>query len=263
MASPQIRTRRLTSRVAIIAAFTLAAATVLGGTAGCSGADTMPLEGGDAGGRDATVGADVDEMADASPLRPVEPAEYLPSRVVSFEPGACAGFGQGQMPGVVLGLPEGAGDRAGGLDVVSLGTQGSITLAFDRAPIVDGPGPDFIVFENAFVRGGRKEQVFAELARVSVSEDGVRWRDFDCSKTSYPYGDCAGWHPVYSASNTSIRASDVERAGGDAFDLKSLGLSEVRFVRITDTSNQPCKNNEVDTNGFDLDAIVAIHVKAP
>lgn len=44
------------------------------------------------------------------------------------------------MPDVVLGSPEGKGDRAGSLHVVSLGRGGEIVLAFDG--IVDGDGPD-------------------------------------------------------------------------------------------------------------------------
>ena len=42
--------------------------------------------------------------------------------------------------------------------VVSLGDGGSITLTF-RAPITNGPGVDFAVFENGFKSGSR---VFAE-----------------------------------------------------------------------------------------------------
>src|SRR5262245_31714466 len=69
------------------------------------------------------------------------------TRVVSFTPGRNAGFGQDRMPGIVYGPPMGTGDLFGSLDVVSLGDQGEIIVELGHY-IVDGPGPDFIVFEN-------------------------------------------------------------------------------------------------------------------
>ena len=54
------------------------------------------------------------------------------------------------MPDIVLGPPVGGGALAGSLDVVSLGFSGEIVLCFEPNAIVDGPGADFIVFENAF-----------------------------------------------------------------------------------------------------------------
>ena len=40
---------------------------------------------------------------------------------MSFEPGGNAGFGQDQLPDVVLGPPMGKGTSRGSLDVLSLG----------------------------------------------------------------------------------------------------------------------------------------------
>src|SRR5262249_55619727 len=78
------------------------------------------------------------------------PALPFGEAVVSFTPGQGAGFGQNKMPGVVLGPPQGQGDSSGSTDVVSLGNGGEIVLE-TGVTIVDGPGVDLIVFENAFI----------------------------------------------------------------------------------------------------------------
>ncbi|HRG97417.1 MAG TPA: hypothetical protein PLR99_14285 [Polyangiaceae bacterium] len=191
----------------------------------------------------------------------VLPASRFASRVVSFTPGDCAGFGLPSLPDVVLGPPEGAGATQGGLDVLSLGVGGSIVLSFEADPIVDGPGVDFLVFENAFYAAGRPEAPFAEPATVSVSDDGVTWKSYPCTATSAPYGACAGWHPVYSASNNAISPFDVASAGGDPFDLADVGLARARFVRIVDRGLGVCPPNpeKLTTGGFDLDAIASVN----
>jgi len=80
-------------------------------------------------------------------------ADCFITNVVSFTPGRNAGFGQDRMPQVVFGPPVGTGDLFGSFDVVSLGDEGEIIVELGRY-IVDGPGPDFIVFENPFNIGG-------------------------------------------------------------------------------------------------------------
>src|SRR5262245_16915401 len=45
----------------------------------------------------------------------VERADRFITKVVSFTPGTCAGFGAAKMPGIVLGPPVGAGDLEGSL----------------------------------------------------------------------------------------------------------------------------------------------------
>jgi hypothetical protein len=181
------------------------------------------------------------------------------TNVVSFTPGTCAGFGQSAMPGVVLGPPKGAGDRQGSLDVVSLGGGGEIVLSFDPAVIVDGPGTDFIVFENAFFSGGDPANPYVELGEVSVSEDGTTWSTFPCTSTSLPYVLCAGWHPVY-ASGPDF---DPATAGGDPFDLSTIGVARARFVRVRDKTAERCTSQGPNTNGFDLDAMAALHSEEP
>jgi hypothetical protein len=184
-----------------------------------------------------------------------EPCSGFASEVVDVSYGPGAGFGQARMPHIVFGSPNGAGVSAGSLDVVSLGNGGQITLGFSDQRIIDGDGPDFIVFENAFFAGGQESAVFAELATVEVSVDGETWFAFPCTATAAPFGSCAGWHPVFAnTSDPTIDPQDPSEAGGDAFDLAELGLSEARFVRITDRADITGLNGS-----FDLDAVALVH----
>lgn len=191
-------------------------------------------------------------------------ADRFVTKVESVMYGPCAGFGQAQLPGVVQGPPLGGGDLHGSLDVLSLGTGGQIVLSFGDNAILDGPGADFIVFENAFYAGSMQSDVFAEPGEVSVSADGTTWKTYPCTATAAPYGACAGWHPVYSTPDNGISPFDSKAAGGDAFDLADVGLAEVRFVRIVDKTTEACAmGSSINTNGFDLDAIAIVHAKTP
>lgn len=200
----------------------------------------------------------------ADPSGSVIRADRFITNVVSFTPGECAGFGATDMPGIILGPPVGAGKQSGGLDVVSLGIGGEIVVSFEPNAIVDGPGADFIVFENAFFAGSGTEP-YADLAEISVSEDGTTWTDFPCTPgASAPYGACAGWHPVYSAPGNGISPIDPEKAGGDAYDLSAIGIAQARFVRIRDKATAKCEGQPKPNNlGFDLDAIAIVHAATP
>ena len=175
------------------------------------------------------------------------------TEVISFSPGPGAGFGHQHFPGIVLGPPKGYGVVRGSMDVLSLGQGGSIVLGFTPRAIVDGPGPDFIVFENPFWAGDSESSVFAELGRVAVSADGETWFEFDCQSEELPPAFCTGYTPTQRY--TADQDLDPELSGGDVFDLSDLGLNEVRFVRITDMS----LSGETPSAGFDLDAVGLIH----
>lgn len=166
--------------------------------------------------------------------------------IVSFSPGEGAGFGQDQLPDIVLGSPEGLGEQ-GSLDVLSLGNAGEIVLAFDGVEIVDGDGPDLLVFENPFPG-------WTETGVVGVSEDGETWHEWPCDAADAEgeYPGCAGVGLVWAASDNGIDATDPEVAGGDAFDLADLGLASARFVRVRDSG---ANTYDGVAGGFDLDAI--------
>ena len=140
----------------------------------------------------------------------------------------------------------GRGD-AGSLDVLSLGREGEIILELTDIGIVDGPGPDLIVFENPFTG-------WYETGVVGVSEDGASWSEWDCEADNPDDGfpGCAGVGLVWTHPDNDIDPTDPETAGGDAFDLADLGLERARFVRVRDSGF----NSYAGTSGgFDLDAI--------
>jgi hypothetical protein len=173
--------------------------------------------------------------------------------VVSFEPGAGAGFGQDRLPDIVLGPPTGKGKQAGSLDVLSLGKGGSIVLGFEHHAIADLEGPDLVVFENPFWPGGDASAVYAEPGEVSVSEDGESWLAFECGfdREGSSVEGCAGVTPTLEYDASSGDPLVWETTGGDTFDLADLGLKLANFVRIRDVSGA----GEAPTAGFDLDAV--------
>lgn len=214
---------------------------------GCGSVDVV--HGGGDGGGVPVAGCD----PSASPTRFI-------SCVLSFQPGVGAGYGQDRLPAVIYGPPTGLGTQhEGGTDVLSLGGGGEIAFGFGGNAIVDGPGADFIVFENAFDKGGDPTAPYAEPGVVSVSEDGQTWVDFPCHKDDYPYTGCAGWHEVYSNPANGISPLDPAVAGGDAFDLADVGLTRARYVRVRDVSFLGGGPSE----GFDLDAAAIVHAETP
>jgi hypothetical protein len=230
-----------------------------GAATGDSGAPSNGEGGGAEGGSDAGV-----------------VASRFVTGVVSFSPTDCTGFGQSAMPGIVEGPPVGGGSDHGSTDVVSLGSGGSIVVSFAPNAIVDGPGPDFIVFENPFWIGGNENDPYAEPGQVSVSDDGTTWTSFPCTPTvdpassdgtgvEPPYGTCGGWEVVYSAPGNGISPLDPSTAGGNAFDLANVGVTHARYVRIVDQTHEDCPEagTRPDTNGFDLDAIAIVNAEQP
>ncbi|MCB9759747.1 MAG: cell surface protein [Alphaproteobacteria bacterium] len=188
--------------------------------------------------------------ADTAPAGPDPFADAL----IAFTPGDNAGYGQERMPDVVLGSPEAPGGGAGSLDVVSLGREGEIVLAFTDIGLVDGPGPDLLVFENPFPG-------FYETGEVAVSEDGETWSAWPCAADDPDggYPGCAGVGVVYANSENGVDATDPEAAGGDAFDLAELGLTRARFVRVRDSGQN---SYDGTSGGFDLDALAVINGEA-
>lgn len=203
------------------------------------------------------------DMADmSSDMEEMPSYDHLPyaRQVVSFSPGVGAGYHAHKMPGVVLGPPVGKGNNAGSLDVVSLGMGGEIVLGFGDWEIVDGPGVDFVVFENPFWANGDPKSVFEELGEVSVSEDGQTWHTFDCDPSpndDHEWPGCAGWRPTQRFDPLLVDPLVAMTVGGDGFDLETLGLEQVRFVRIRDLATEAI----APTAGFDLDAVGLIHAQ--
>lgn len=187
------------------------------------------------------------------------------SAVSSFEEGSGAGHGAENLPEVVLGPPAGAAHQnaaTGRDEVLSLGIDGEIVLAFEPMRIVDGPGADFVVFENPFWVRDDPTEVWAELGEVSVSEDGEEWQTFECDPQEAEPGrwpGCAGWTPTRPYEPEELLPLDPQEAGGDAFDLAEVGLEQARFVRIRDIEG--AGDADFDNLGFDLDAVGVVNFR--
>ena len=188
--------------------------------------------------------------------------------VVSATYGAGAGFGKAKLPVVVQGGPRGEGPSGSSTDVLSLGFKGEIVVSFGPYDVVDGPGPDLIVFENPFLTSPYSP--YAEPGDVALSSAGTAAKDFvtfpcdstkqgDPAKKQWPYPGCAGVRPVLANVKTnSVSPADPAKAGGDAYDLATLKIKQARYLRIRDSGVSQMGN---DTRGFDLDAVVLINYK--
>lgn len=227
-------------------------------------------------------------------------ADPFADAVADFSPGDGAGFGQALFPGNVLGAPEGGptdfSPQSSEEHLLSLGRAGSITLAFIDEVIVDGPGIDLLVFENVLINTVDGDP-FVEVATVEVSTDGITWAEFPFDMVSpdppippatiptittdhFPHG-FAGLAPTRSNSSNGVDPTDPAVAGGDGFDLADVGLALAAFVRITDGGLQGTASERTDgdgdvivddgdfaplntgiSQGFDLDAVVAVHSEA-
>lgn len=144
-------------------------------------------------------------------------------------------------------------------DICSLGMGGEIVVGFKNYYVYDGEGPDFTIFENAFISPITKK-VFAEPAVVSVSEDGVNFFEFPWDY--YTLDGCAGTKPTNGKANPF----DPTVSGGNAFDLAQIGLEKARYIKIKDICDTILKNPQHPfydplLSGFDLDCVVGLHLK--
>ncbi len=177
--------------------------------------------------------------------------------VFSVKWGMGQDFGRMNFPTNVLGLPDTSAraDRPSSnpAQVCSLGMGGEIVLGWKNTVLVNRTGADFSVFENAFLRFDGK--VFAEPAKIAVSQDGVRFVAFPFDSLSLQ--GCAGKTPT----NGNENPFNPRVSGGDSFDLATIGMDSIRFVKITDISAMVLNNPkhpfyDPTITGFDLDALV-------
>ena len=158
-------------------------------------------------------------------------------------------------------------------DVVSLGDSGVVVLTFN-APIVNGDGFDFAVFENSF------SNEFLEFAFVEVSSNGidfVRFPSYSHTPTSNQTNGFGNTDP------TKIRnlAGKYRSGYGTPFDLEELidsanvDVNNITHVKIIDVVGSVDANfgtkdardtlindpfpTPFESGGFDLDAVGVIH----
>lgn len=186
--------------------------------------------------------------------------------VYKFQPGSGQNSGQSSeyFPENIFGLPD---TNASSLvpsshprQICSIGIGGEIIVGFKNYYLFDGEGADFTIFENAFINPVTNK-IFAEPAKVAVSEDGFSFIEF-------PY-DILTLYGLAGKSPTNGKANPFDPAysGGDSFDLATIGLKKAKYIKITDICNLLLENPENPffdpiISGFDLDAVVGLHLLA-
>ena len=213
-----------------------------------------------------------------------QPAQAQPgafaTKVISYDTNRQAGGGIFD-PAKALGPPV-----ASNLAVHSLGVGGYLTLGFD-VTITDGPGADFLVFENAFAisAGG---PIFSEAVFVEVSSNG---QDFARFPTLYQGPAASGgryatsWAGYFTGfagikpsngGKAGVSNFDVVQAGGDSFDLADLTshplvlagkvdlarISQVRMVDVIAGVSRDSSGNIIQdptAGSADINAVAVIH----
>lgn len=147
-------------------------------------------------------------------------------------------------------------------EIEAIGIGGEIIVGFKNKVLYNGPGSDFIIFENSFINPVNKG-IFAEPGVVSVSQNGVDFLEFPFNPTTLE--GLAGKSPT----NGNKDPFNPSVSGGDAFDLQILGLDYIKYIRIKDTTNlikslpagDKYKNPDFLLTGFDLDAVVGLYLE--
>ncbi len=164
--------------------------------------------------------------------------------------------------------------KAGENGILSLGDGGVAILEFPH-PIKDGPGYDFVVFENSFL------PTFLELAFVEVSSDGINFFRFPSHSLTDTANPIGGFGSI-EASNINNLAGKYIANYGTPFDLIELPNSplldkqQITHVKVIDvvgtinpqyasydTANRAIQDpypTPYPSSGFDLDAIGVIHI---
>lgn len=169
--------------------------------------------------------------------------------------------------------------------VVSLGDSGVATLYFAN-PVSDGPGADFVVFENGFLNPAFAEEAFLELAFVEVSSDGIQFFRFpstSLTQTTQQISSVMGQNYMNARLLHNLAGKYVSNYG-TPFDLQELAntpgldIHHVTHVRVVDVvgsvveyASYDASGNKINdpyptnfpTGGFDLDAVGVLHQAYP
>ncbi|MDZ4666447.1 MAG: T9SS type A sorting domain-containing protein [bacterium] len=155
--------------------------------------------------------------------------------------------------------------------MLSLGDGGAVEFKL-RTPVLDGLGPDFVIFENGFPFSS--DSFFLELAFVEVSVDGEKFYRFpaysetDTAVQVGPFGGLKA-HQIHNLAGKYIAPYGVPF---DLNDLKvSLKNASISYIRIVDAvgsinpafGSKDAKGRIINdpwptpfpSSGFDLNAI--------
>ena len=175
-----------------------------------------------------------------------------------------------------VGTNTSALGKAGVNGIVSFGDGGSAILTFN-APIINGPGADFAIFENSF------SDVFLELAIVEVSSDGINYHKFDAISLTDTSTQTPGFGST-DATNVYNLAGKYRGQYGTPFDLDELDnttgldINNITHIKIIDVigsinplyATYDSQNRAINdpfptpfgSSGFDLDAVGVINSSA-
>jgi hypothetical protein len=177
------------------------------------------------------------------------------------------------------------GVRSGETGVFSIGYEAGVnnyvTVRWSERVVVDGPGTDFVLFENGFSID--EENVFMDQAVVFLSRDGVSWVPFphdyvalDETEYSSRPDDWIGFGGVQPVrlheENNPVHPFDNVAAGGDHFDMadllddpesaaiKAKGFTFLKIVSAATIVNSDTGETFVRSeisNGPDIDGVYA------
>jgi hypothetical protein len=185
-------------------------------------------------------------------LGDADPARWLEAEDVRLHPSQPAGEGFAN-PANALGPARGMGQwaqNASSQDLYTLQDGEHLLIELVGWMLVDGPGDDLVVFENAFDRLPPAVERWAEPGGVEVSLDGVNWFGWPADAGR---GDAPHWGvtPIWAHAERRPIPAGSPAAGGDRFDLARTGLRAARWIRLSDVPG--------DGRTPDLDAVAALH----
>ncbi len=171
------------------------------------------------------------------------------------------------------------GNPSTNFGTVSLGDGGTATLTFANA-VINGQGPDFVVFENAFPNPANPKEAFMELAFVEVSSDGINFVRFPASSNTTTSQQTAPF-AYLDASLIHNLAGKYIYPYGTPFDLDDLKdsttidinyITHIRLVDVIGTIDPALGSKDIQNNiindpyptafasgGFDLNGVGLIH----
>jgi len=186
-------------------------------------------------------------------------------------------------PELAINGVRGAGESMGSSDVLALRFGEHLIVRWEGRRVVDGPGPDFAVYENAFRFGDGL--TFMDPMVVELSVDGERWVSFPHDyraedETTYA-PRAALWEGFAGVTPVALHVEDnpldpmSPAAGGDAFDLAALGESaeaeEIRgegfaFLRLSPAADHENPDTGAPfvrdglSDGPDIDGVYAANL---
>jgi hypothetical protein len=168
--------------------------------------------------------------------------------------------------------------------ILSLGDGGEIIYYFSNA-IINETGFDFAIFENGFANPADSNEAFLELAKVSVSENGIDFFEFKATCNNDTITQIAGFGVYTDCRNLNNLAGKYILNYGTPFDLdelkneNGLDVMNIHFVKMKDVvgslNENGCTrdfyNHKINdpyptpfaSAGFDIDALGVIHQKYP